>query len=568
MPLSFGFYPGKLLGHFRTTKARLVFLFTWAICAVAQPVPPASQPLPRCPDQFRLGSSIPRRINVEIEFDARTGNLQVDNGAPIPPNQCFIDRFVATRQVVTLRVYSKFHMDASVTPTMYTLQEENLTANMPAVAAPGGETGAKVAAAAGPAGIAAENQLSPEEKAFYCALDSICDDTAPQLFANKVAQEYASVDAVGGGFPNGVCAATRSCYRDQAQFERFVSDTQALGSRWTAAVKSLKGTLSLAGNRREILSVALDNLYKISRLVDHLREESEQTTVSALNQPSGNQIVQLQFVVHDTWVPLSFTPFPNGKDEEADAAQPAPPAPTISVNSTKSGAEQHVVRTILLEIHHEVRFNGVGGFYWSTLRQKSFSINPGSVYCTAGGMGGSATLQGPTGPCVTGATTPSGTPTGTPSFPVGNAIETQNSHQLGFMLGFEVYFVKRDLFPGRLTKTMRATPGLLLGGAPGATPSFMLGLNWEPMTGVDFYAGGHYAQVTGLANGINTGTPLPASGTVPTATPYRCCGLFLGAGIDVHVFQSIFSGLLGGGGPGAASNGGGGPGAPATPGKH
>jgi hypothetical protein len=114
------------------------------------------------------------------------------------------------------------------------------------------------------------------------------------------------------------------------------------------------------------------------------------------------------------------------------------------------------------------------------------------------------------------------------------------------MLGLEVYFVKRDLFPGTLTPKMRAQrliPGLLLGGASGSSPSFMLGLNWEPVTGVDFYGGGHYAQVTGLASGLNTTTSsLPASGTVPTVTPYRCCGLFIGAGIDVHIFQSIFSG--------------------------
>ena len=40
----------------------------------------------------------------------------------------------------------------------------------------------------------------------------------------------------------------------------------------------------------------------------------------------------------------------------------------------------------------------------------------------------------------------------------------------------------------------------------------------------------------------------------------RCCGVFIGAGIDLHVFQSLFSGLLGGGGTGAASSSGSGAG--------
>ena len=40
MPLSFGFYPGKLLGHFRTTKARLVFLFTWRSAPLRSLFPP------------------------------------------------------------------------------------------------------------------------------------------------------------------------------------------------------------------------------------------------------------------------------------------------------------------------------------------------------------------------------------------------------------------------------------------------------------------------------------------------------------------------------------------------
>lgn len=84
----------------------------------------------------------------------------------------------------------------------------------------------------------------------------------------------------------------------------------------------------------------------------------------------------------------------------------------------------------------------------------------------------------------------------------------------------------------------------------------MIGLNWEPWNGIDFYAGGHYAQVTGLASGVNSSSPLPTTGTVPTVTPYRCCGLFVGAGIDIHVFQTIFSSLMGGGGGGAAGNGG------------
>jgi hypothetical protein len=258
-------------------------------------------------------------------------------------------------------------------------------------------------------------------------------------------------------------------------------------------------------------------------------------------------------VVQENWVPLTFTPLPAEAlpNTKAVKDEPVPKKDGATIQQqipASTNAQPHVVRTILLEVHHEVRFNAVGGFYWSTLRQRSFSINPGPVYCTTGPGSSATTVPSTTGSCGA----------AVPSYPVGSAIQTQNTHQLGFMLGFEIYFVKRDLFPGSLTKTMRAAPGLLLGAAPGSAPGFMFGLNWEPMNGVDFYTGAHYAQVVGLANGINSSTLLPTSGTVPTVTPYRCCGLFLGAGIDLHVFQSIFSGLLGGGGPGAASSGSGG----------
>src|ERR1035438_4962282 len=87
------------------------------------PVPDGrSQPLGRCPDQLGSAASSSQKINVAIAFDARNGDLTIDDGNPIPVNQCFVDRFIAIRQVVTLKVFSKFRTDVTVTPTTYTVQ--------------------------------------------------------------------------------------------------------------------------------------------------------------------------------------------------------------------------------------------------------------------------------------------------------------------------------------------------------------------------------------------------------------------------------------------------------------
>jgi hypothetical protein len=392
---------GRHRGRFGATVA--IFL-SGVICAVAKPADP-EKPLERCKDHFdqpellKRSASKPKTINVELAFDARTGSLFIDNGTkPISVDRCFVDRFISTRQVVTLKVYSKFRTDVTVTPTTYTVQEEGLALSMPTQ--PSGSIGQVV--------TALDGGRSRQVKSIYCNLDPTACDL--QTFVDLVQNLHKKIEPVAKNFEDAKCEPKgHECYRNQAQFEQFVSATQAFGSRWTAAMQAITPGTTIDLTDYNLLLDALMDLHKISGLLDRLRQESEQTNVSALNQPSSNQLVQLQFLVQENWVPLTFTPLPSftdntakkdaakkdegkkdeGKTDEAktveakkDESQPKQQSSPANVVSTT--AQPHIVRTILLEIHHEVRFNAVGGFYWSTLHQNSFSVNPGPVYCTSG----------------------------------------------------------------------------------------------------------------------------------------------------------------------------------------
>jgi hypothetical protein len=101
--------------------------------------------------------------------------------------------------------------------------------------------------------------------------------------------------------------------------------------------------------------------------------------------------------------------------------------------------------------------------------------------------------------------------------------------------GLSIY--KRDLLPSLLVGTSVTS----LGNALGA-------INFEPISGIDLFAGVGSAHSVRLANGMTVDTPIGVtSATTPTTPPTLQtvttvhAGLSVGVAFDLGVFSQIFS---------------------------
>jgi len=92
--------------------------------------------------------------------------------------------------------------------------------------------------------------------------------------------------------------------------------------------------------------------------------------------------------------------------------------------------------------------------------------------------------------------------------------------------GFASY--KRNLMPSLLL----ATSVTSLGNAVGA-------VNWEPIGGIDLFAGIGSAHRNVLPSGLTTTTALPPSYTLSTATEVHV-GFATGVAFDLGVFMQLF----------------------------
>ena len=67
----------------------------------------------------------------------------------------------------------------------------------------------------------------------------------------------------------------------------------------------------------------------------------------------------------------------------------------------------------------------------------------------------------------------------------------------------------------------------------------MVGVNWEPVSGIDFSAGLGSAHRAMLPSGIAVNTAV-ASGTTLNQVTQEHAGFTFGFGVDLSVFSSIF----------------------------
>jgi hypothetical protein len=261
----------------------------------------------------------------------------------------------------------------------------------------------------------------------------------------------------------------------------------------------------------------------VFKQMNDLRERSSVVMAKVIDPVTTNSVISVAIILHDSFVPFDFAPAKatssdnSGSPSAAAAAQQnnqttgkgtTPSKSTSPSSSPPGGTEQHVVRTVLVEVHRISDFNIVSGFAASSIRNPAYGLR--AVSSTNTNL---------------------------------VAFQSQNDRLQGqYLIGINAYLCKRDMFPGYLTPKMRLTPGVLVGTSVTTSKvNFVAGLDFELFNGVDLYGGLIVGDQTELGSGIVLGVTQFPPGTTSVPTTQRlAAGAFFGVGLDAHVFKSIF----------------------------
>jgi hypothetical protein len=136
-------------------------------------------------------------------------------------------------------------------------------------------------------------------------------------------------------------------------------------------------------------------------------------------------------------------------------------------------------------------------------------------------------------------------PTTQPSIPAYSCIvQTGESHwQLAGMVGLTWYPFGRDYFPrhnGYSNYGRNYIPSLMLATSVTSLGTALGAINFEPVTGINFFAGIASAKTNVLSAGYLTTTVIPGTYTLPGTTQLGY-GFAAGIGLDFGVFGQLFS---------------------------
>jgi hypothetical protein len=314
---------------------------------------------------------------------------------------------------------------------------------------------------------------------------------------------------------------------DADDFEDFVGDSlKALD----AALTQLRGEVGGIDRETTDLYNTMNRWYFASYV--------EQTDL--LPVQTQNAYLRISIVVQRGYTP--FTIANAGSSITATAtANVVPPTPPAASTSTPA----HSVKTILVEVHRLANFNLMGGVMLIHVPTASYVVqtqpNP-STASTTSPTGYSGTCGGQTVnvPVPSGTTTP-------PNYSC--IVQTQKTEwQVAGMAGLVWYPAGRDYFPrksGYANFGRNMLPSLLLATSVTSLGNAMGGVNWEPISGVDFYGGIASAHKYALPSGLTVNAAVPTGYTLNTITQEHA-GLALGVGLDLSVLGTLFGGKTSG----------------------
>jgi hypothetical protein len=259
----------------------------------------------------------------------------------------------------------------------------------------------------------------------------------------------------------------------------------------------------------------------------YFKSDVEQTDL--LSPLTANAFLRISIVVQRGYTPFTL----------ANAGGSITPTATANVPMTSTSASTstpaHAVKTILVEVHRLANFNLMGGVMFIHIPTASYALQ--SSQATPSTTTGSYTE-------TCGATTTTVTPSGSATPTYSCMVQTQHTDwQLAAMAGLLWYPWGRDYFPrheGFWNHGHNLIPSFLVATSVSSLGNSMGGVDWEPMNGVDFFAGLGSAHRTVPPPNLTTNTIIPSGSTLQTQTQEHA-GLTLGVGFDLSVIAGIFS---------------------------
>jgi hypothetical protein len=267
----------------------------------------------------------------------------------------------------------------------------------------------------------------------------------------------------------------------------------------------------------------------------YFRSSMEQTDLLA--PLTSNAFVRISIVVQRGYTPFTL----------ANAGGTITPTVTANTIPTSTAASTstpaHAVKTILVEVHRLANFNLMGGVMFIHIPTASYAVQASptaAVASTTSPTGYSGTCGGQ--PVQVPA--PTTAPAAGQSLNYGCILETQKTQwQLAGMAGVVWYPWGHDYFPRRsgfANSGRNLLPSLLVATSVTSLGNAMGGVNWEPASGLNFYAGVSSGHKTSLPSGLLVNTAV-ASGTTLNTVTTEHVGFTAGLGFDLNTIVTLFS---------------------------
>ena len=207
----------------------------------------------------------------------------------------------------------------------------------------------------------------------------------------------------------------------------------------------------------------------------------------------------------------------NANVPDSEAGTTTPPAAASRTNQGGGAPSGVVVAKGDFEVHDLYRATVVAAFAFSVLQDQSIAKQAHPTACTG-------TAAAPDNNCF-------------------SPVLANTSHQLEPIVGVDVYFRKRDTYPGAPNSWYQKT-GFM--GAVSISPpnSFFVGGFWEPWLGMQLAGGANIGMEKRLQSNFQFGTPVDITSDFPTVNK-QAVGAFVSAGLDLDLFRKIFGKVTG-----------------------
>jgi hypothetical protein len=320
-------------------------------------------------------------------------------------------------------------------------------------------------------------------------------------------------------------------------------DLKCMGSNPVARADDFEGfagceLIQLNANidalRAALKSIDVNTSELYDRMNEWNRGSSIEHTDILLPLPQ-NSDVKVSIVVQRGYTPFTL----------ANANGTITPAVTANVVSTSPGTAStstpaHSPRILHLQVHRLANFNVVGGAVLIHVPTTTYGVQASTSYAVAS----TSTPPAYTGTCG-GQTVPVPV-TATPTAPVSYSciVRTQQTQiQVSAMAGLAWFPWGHDYYPrdrGYENIGLNRRPSFLLATSVSTLGNSMGGINWEPISGIDFYAGIASAHKTTLPNGLSVNSAVVPGATITQIT-HENGGFAFGVGLDLSVITSLFS---------------------------